>query len=88
MMAREFDLKNPTPLGAAKATSLGSVGQHKKPYALTHKERQGGQGEPNRRKGAAGKGAGDQQGLHCGEANPNQGLDRHVTARCVDVRVV
>ena len=32
-----------------------------------------GKGDPNRRKGAAGK-RGGRQGLHCGEANPNQRL--------------
>ena len=40
-MAREFYLKNPTPPGAAQATSLGSIGNTRNPTPPTHKEGQG-----------------------------------------------
>ena len=40
-MAREFYLKNPTPPGAAHATSLGSRSNTRNPTPPTHKEGQG-----------------------------------------------
>ena len=40
-MAREFYSKNPTPPGAAQATSLGSISNTRNPTPPTHKEGQG-----------------------------------------------
>ena len=40
-MARELYLKNPTPPGAAQATSLGSRSNTRNPTPPTHKEGQG-----------------------------------------------
>ena len=44
------------PTGSRPSDLNGLCRQHAKPHPPTHKERQAGQGNPNRRKGAVGKG--------------------------------
>ena len=62
----EFYSKNPVkpnPTGSRPSDLSGLCRQHTKPDPPITKERQGGQGNPDRRKGAAGKGGEGAQGL-------------------------
>ena len=51
-------LKEPNPTGSRPRDLIGLCRQHRKSHPPTHKERKGRQGNPNRWKGAAGKGGG------------------------------
>ena len=56
----EFYSKNPTPIGSRPRGLIGlwRMTTQETPPPRTHKEGQGGQGKPNRQKGAAGEGGG------------------------------
>ena len=64
-MARDFYLKNPTPNGSRPSDLIGLY----KKWQQEEREEE----TPTGEKEQQGRGGG-RQGLHCGEANPNQRL--------------
>ena len=67
-----FEESNPT--GSRPRDLIGLYKQHMKPHPPEHTRKGKGEKEnPTGRKEQLGRGEG-QQGLHCGEANPNQRL--------------